>query len=86
MEVHHIWFPTHGRMRRRIQKRRTESLAFRGQIFSINPFRLGLVYEKVPAAGVQGLGQGAVVGELNAVADDPSRTAQPEAIQQTAET
>jgi hypothetical protein len=35
MEVHYVWFPTHGRMRRRIVKRRTEGLAFRGQLFSI---------------------------------------------------
>ncbi len=47
MEIHYIWFPTQGRMRRRIEKRRTLNLAFRGQLFSINPFRAGLVYEKV---------------------------------------
>jgi len=47
MEVHYIWFPTHGRMRRRIEKRAGRGLAFRGQLVSLNPFRWGLVYEKV---------------------------------------
>jgi hypothetical protein len=47
MDVHYLWFPTQGRMRRRIEKRADLGLAFRGQLFSINPFRCGLVYEKV---------------------------------------
>lgn len=45
MEVHHVWFPTHGRMLRRIRKRGTQNKVFHGQLFSINPFRAGLVYE-----------------------------------------
>lgn len=49
MEVRYVWFPTQGRMKRRIKARREEGLAFRGQLISINPFRIGLVYEKVAA-------------------------------------
>lgn len=47
MEVQYVWFPTHGRMRRRIEKRGRLGLAFRGQLISINGLRIGLVYERV---------------------------------------
>jgi hypothetical protein len=40
MTVQYIWFPTHGRMRRRIAKRAEEGLLFRGFLFSLNPLKL----------------------------------------------
>src|SRR5947207_14615891 len=47
MRVRYVWFPTHGRMSRRIKRHGGEDWFFRGQLFSINPFRAGLVYEHI---------------------------------------
>jgi hypothetical protein len=49
-KVRYVWFPTHGRMSRRIRRHGGEDWFFRGQLFSINPFRAGLVYEHLSAS------------------------------------
>jgi hypothetical protein len=45
VKVRYVWFPTHGRMSRRIKRHGGEDWFFRGQLFSVNPLRAGLVYE-----------------------------------------
>ncbi len=48
MEVHRIFFPSHGRIQRRVNKRKEEGLIFAGSVWSFwwGPFCAFLVYER----------------------------------------
>lgn len=51
MNVKRMWFPTHGRLQRRVISQRQNGMAFRGQVASgiVGLILVHLVYEKVDA-------------------------------------